>query len=229
MAKLTRLEFVQRVLARIDAENVTSTDETVESDQVLGLLNEAYEEFFEFPWPNLRTKGNLEVTSTAHEMKLPTDVLGIDWIRYNGKDLTWKEPLEMETLLDSRDTSLSNVDSNGALTDQDPTYWTTYDDATIIMDSYDGSLVSALATCQFSREPTPMTDDLDMPDLPSRLHPVLFDRVCALAFATLLNDFNNYKIYNDRYTQQYVKMKRWARRVNREDSTYGDDYSRQTR
>lgn len=229
MPKLTRLEIVQKVLSAIDSDNVTATDETVESEQVLELLDTVYNNILgTYTWPHLYTLDTLETTATAHEMRIPTDVQGIEWVRYNKNDIIYITPYEMVEMLDSRDTTQSDIDSNGAKNDQDPTYWTSDDDSIIKFDSYDGNLSSSLSQIYVIREPSAMTADTDYPDLPSRFHTVLVHGVIEEAFRTLVGDNQTAQIYQRKFRQGVAQMKRWARIINLDNTTYdsGIDYGR---
>lgn len=227
MAKLTTIQIVQRVLSAIDSDNVTSIADTVESEQVKDILDTVYDRLLDdFPWYHLKEYGTLEVTAVENEMKIPNTVMQVDSVRYNKKDVFYLTPEDMTKKLDSRDISLSNVDNLGAYTEQEPTYWTSVDDEKIILDSYDGTLVSSLTKCLFIRKPVVLTNDSDVPDMPDRLHTVLLDGVFEEAFRLLKGDLQGATVYQRKYLVGLGKAKRWARRINKKDSTYGEGYGR---
>lgn len=229
MAQLTTLQIVQRVLSMVDSENVSSIDETIESEQVKVLVDLVYESMLDdYPWNHLRENGTLEVTSTPNLMKIPDDVLRIDGdlIRYDKKNVWWISTENMTRTLDGRDTTASNVDSSGALTDRDPLYWTSYDDVNITFDSYDGSLVSALTNVELVKQPTTLSVDTDVPDLPDSLHTVLIYGVLEEAFRTLKGDDSNAERYRRKYLVGLSKAKRYAKKVDRKPSTNGVDFGR---
>lgn len=229
MAKLTALEFVQRTLSAIDEVEVDSINDDVISEQVFLLLKSCYEELInDYPWYHLREYGNLEVTTTANKMKIPDNVLTIDGelIRYNKKDVYYISPEEMNFKLDGRDTTLSNVDSNGAFNDKDPVYWTSEDDTYVVFDSYDSSLVSSLSRVRFIITPSDLTGDLSIPSLPDRLHTVLLYRLYEDAFRTLKGDEQTATRYGLKYKEGLFKAKRWARKLDREASTHTQNYAR---
>lgn len=229
MAKLTSLQYVQRALSKIDADNVSDISDTVESEQVKLLLDEAYENIIDdFPWFHLQEYGQLEVTATAHIMKIPDTVANIDGdlIRYNKLDVWYISPDKMIEILDGRDTTLSTVDSNGALNNRDPQYWTTEDDENIIFDSYDGTLAQALSQVRFIRKPASLTNNTDIPDIPDILHGVLLNRVLEETFRTLKGDEQSAQVYARKYIIGLAKAKRWARKLDRKVSTHGADYGR---
>lgn len=229
--RLTKLKIVQMVLSAIDSEDVSSISDTVESEQVAVLVDTIYDDLNgEFPWPHLRTEGVLEVTPVPHIMKLPQSVLTINNIYYRKEPVTYIEPEEMTTLLFDRDTTLTNVDSNGAYNDRDPQYWTSYNDTDIVFDSYNGSLVEALTYTDVYRTPTPMLNDNDYPDMPDRFHNIIFQGACADAMYSLKGDVTGFNIWRNRYKQNKAMMDRWAKRVNRQSSTGKNvDFGRKAR
>lgn len=232
--RLTKLKIVQMILSAIDSEDVSSITDTVEAEQVAVLVDTIYDDLNgEFPWPHLRTEGVLEVTTTPHIMKLPQEVLTINNVYYKGKHppVTYIEPEEMTQKLFSRNKSLPNVDGNGAYTDRDPRYWTSYNDRDIVFDSYTGAgLVEALTYTDVYRTPAPMLNDNDYPDMPDRFHNIIFQGACADAMYSLKGDVTGFNIWRNRYKQNKAMMDRWAKRVNRQSSTGKNvDFGRKAR
>ncbi len=220
MAKLTKLEIVQRILGAIDSDEVNSISDTVESEQVALLVDAAYDLIIaEQPWPHLRDFRNLEITTTSHLMKIPSGIATIDTLRYNKKHIAYLDPLNMKELLDGRDITLSNVDTNGALNDQEPTYWSSFDDEYIVFDSYDTSLVASYTQVDCYKIPPPMTSDTEYPDLPERFHQLVVFQAMADSFYTLKGDTAAYNIYRKRFKLGIINMQRWARIVNKQRST----------
>ena len=226
--RLTKLQLVQKVLSAIDSDNVNSISDTVESEQVGLIVDTIYDDLIgDFPWPYLRTNGVLEVTTTAHVMKIPDTVLTLNDVYYNKEMITYIDPVEMTDVLFNRDTTESNIDSNGAYTDRDPIYWTSYDDQNVTFDGYDTSLVSALSYTDYYRIPVPMSSDTDYPDLPARFHNIILYGAIADAFYDLKGDAQGFNIYNVRFKRYKAQLDRWAKRVNRQRATgYDVDFSR---
>ncbi len=225
--KYTLLDLVQKTLAYIDDFNVQTVGETEESEQVVQIVNTIYNDIImDFPWPHLHSLGTLSTTSTAHIMKLGTDVLGINWIRYDDRDVDYISPYDMQVKLDGRDTTLSTVDSNGALKDSRPHFWTSEDDFNIIFDSYDGSLASNETKVSIQSSVVALADNTDYPNLPERYHPTLLLGVIADANRVIKGD----NVQADRFERKYQKgianMRRWARRVNRKHNTMPLNYGR---
>jgi len=227
MARLTTLQIIQKALSAINSDNVSSISETVESEQVKDILDTVYDKLLDdFPWYHLREFGTLEVTSTAHQMKIPNTVMQVNFVRYNKKDITYIDPYDMLVMLDGRDTTLTEVDANGAVNNRDPRYWTSYDDENIIFDGYDSSLVSSLSKCEFIRKPSVLSSEGDIPDLPDRLHTVLLDGVFEMVFRLIAGDKQNAVTHQRKYIVGLAKAKRWARKVNKKNTSYGSSYGR---
>ena len=218
--RLTKLRIVQMVLSAIDSDDVTSISDTVESEQVGIIVDTIYDDINgEYPWAHLRELGNLEVTPTPNKMKIPEHVMTVNNIYYNKKLVEYILPEDMLAIIGGRDTTLDNVDITGAVTDTDPTYWSSMDDTYIVFDSYNVSLVSSLSNTDVYRMPNQMISDSEYPDLPERFHNVLFQGAVADAFYNLKGDTTGFNIYRNRYKKSKEKMDRWAKRVNRKVST----------
>lgn len=218
--KLTRLELVQRILSALDSENVTEVGTTTESEQVALILDTVYQEILSrFVWKNLYEKRSLELTATPNELKIPEDVLHIEWFRYNKQNVEYVDPMRMTEILDGRDPTDSDVDSVGALTNRDPYYWTTFDDQYVVVDSYNTQLVSNLSDCMCVIDPGKMTQDTDYPFLPPQFHHVLLYGAMAHAFAQLKGDDSLASRYGRLYLDGIASMKRWARKYNVKDTT----------
>ena len=227
MAISTALDYVQRALGLVDADNVSAISDSVEGDQIFGLLKNVYDELLDgFPWPHLKEFMQLQVTATKHIMRLPTDVVGFKSIRYNKNKITFLEPMELQDILDSRDTSLTNVDLNGAVNNRDPQFWSTIDDDNIFFDSYDVSLQASLSRIDAVRKPDNLVTDTDRPDIAERMEHVLRNMLFAEALRILKGDETRAAIYDKKVKTQMAKLKRWAKRHDRNSSWHGRDYGR---
>jgi hypothetical protein len=228
MAISTALDYVQRALSIIDADEVTTISETVEAGQVFDLLKNVYDELLDYyPWPHLNEFMVLVATNDDHIMSLPTDCVGFNNIRYNKKNVTYIEPMEMQALLDSRDTTLSSVDANGAITDRDPAFWSTIDDDNIIFDSYNVVLSGSLSLIDGVKKPSALLLGTDRPDIPERMESCLRNMLFAEALRILKGDESRALVYDRKVMSQMAKLKRWAKRHNKNVSWYGPSYGRQ--
>lgn len=219
--KLTRLQIVQRVLSVLNEDNITSIGESSVSVQVAAILDTLYTDIVsQFPWPFLNTTVNLESTSSSHIMRIPEDVFQVNWIRYNKKNIDYISYKEMVELLDSRDTDRDNVDSNGAITDMDPTYWTSIGEEEIVFDSYDGSLIPSKSLVEVVSIPDELINDDDYPVLPARFVPVLLWGVMSQSLLDLDGDDSMARFYERKFTSSLSQMKVWGRKIIASRTTF---------
>lgn len=230
MAKLTMLQLVQRTLSMVDADNVTTIGETVESEQVAEIVKIVYEDIMtDFPWYHKREYIQLEVTSTAHIMRMPGGLEQMldNTMYYDDQPVYWTIPENMNDRLTRMDKTLGNVDANGALNDTRPRYWSSFDDENVIFDAYDGSLVSAKTSVWAAIAPSTPSVDTDVPDMPHNLHIALQFGVLAEAFNTLKGDLGAGANYERKKIKKVAKAKRFGRRTGQEfDAGQNIDYAR---
>jgi len=167
MEKRTLLEMINDVAVSLDYETVNTISETPEAERISRIIRNEYSKFSDhFDWPHLKITTELvglsDVT-TPNFMQLPATVAIVDTIRY---DITetgdtnremqivtfYENPNDFLDLIYSRNTGDSNVTiyttSEGipiwTITDEAPTYCTTFDDDVIIFDAYNSSEDSTL-------------------------------------------------------------------------------------
>lgn len=166
----TLLKVVQDVLSSIDGDEVNSISETVESDSVTNIVESC---FLDIVNTSDRREIKKPFTLTAIGstkptlMERPSDIVSVDWIRYDIKDIDDDYPnmrdmayLSIEEFLSHiyglpRDLD-SSVYGSFSLTvdgsnitfyyrkDKQPEYYTTVDDTYIVFDSYDSDVESSL-------------------------------------------------------------------------------------
>lgn len=212
MSKLTFLELVQDILSDMNSDNVNSIADTVEADQVAKIVKTTYFKILSNKeWPHL--KGTLELTSSGSSIRpthflLPENLQRISTIRYNKiaagesnarwDDVIWMENDVFLTHIYSRNSSEATVttvqdyEDNRTLlilNDRAPTYWTSFDDEHIIMDSWDKAVESTLQAskiiCLGYRSPVWTWADAFIPDLPEKMFPYLLAEAKSTAFATI--------------------------------------------
>lgn len=220
MSELTGITVVQRVLSAINADNVNAVDESPEGEQVFALLQTVYEELLEeFPWHHKRELFSFEVTTISNQMRIPEKIVQLadkDVIYYNRKPVYWIEPREMERRLVTADQTLSNVDSNGAYTDKDPTYWSSFDDDNIVFDAYNGTLAESLSQAWGVSSPVDYTNPVLPLDMPEVLASALIWGVMEEAFRTIKGDETSATRYSTKAKKAKARAKRWARKTNKE-------------
>lgn len=209
MARMTLGEMVDDILSDLDSDPVTNYDDTVESQQVAQILKTTYFNIIDGrDWPHLYQHFRLVETgaSTPTHMTLANDVMNVNYIKYNVKELTgvkdkytemqWLSPKEFMNLLDLRDSSASNIDvitSNNIFfnihNDRPPNYYTTFDEDVIVFDAFDSAVETFLKTaknqCYGKIYPTVTLSDGMYFDLPTEAFSYLLNEAKSIAFLTL--------------------------------------------
>lgn len=212
--KYTLLDLVQTVLASIDADEVNGINDTVESRQAALLIRSVYMDLAaRSNLPEHYGIVNLEPSGDSDKpvlMSIPNDVDKILSIKYDKQTstdtITLFQDVEYLPLEDYLRNSLSlsddetNVDTmeitDGTHTftiqftnDMAPQYWTTYNDRTILFDSYDSDVDTTLQSSKtlcVARKVIPweVTNEF-IPDLDDAQFPLLLSESKALAWAEL--------------------------------------------
>lgn len=209
MARMTLLEMVQDILSDMDSDAVTSYTDTVESVQVAQILKTTYFNIIDGrDWPHLYQFFRLTETdaNTPTHMTLVNDVMNVDWIKYNVRNATdtkdryhkieWKSPEEFMMILDSRDSSATNIDvitSNNIFfnvyNDRAPSYFTTFDEDLIVFDAFDSGVETFLKTaknqCYGKVYPTVTLADGMYFDLPTEGFSYLLNESKSVVFLAL--------------------------------------------
>lgn len=231
--QLTFLKMVQRGLSALSSQSVSSAGDSVESEQVGVIVNRVYEEILaRRDWPFLRKSGYSLVTNTpsiAWEVELPSDCRTVEYIRYNEKDVHWLSPEDFRKQLDYRDSTVSWVNSSLIYTDRDPTYYTSVDEESIVLDAYDSTYATILPSLffiQYIRNPTSeLTNDSDIPEIPTVFHNVLMDGVLTYVYYELLGDVGKGDRYFSKYTKGLARMNVWARKFENNQPNYLSKYT----
>ena len=198
MAKLTLLNMTQNILSALDSDPVGSIDETVESVQVAELVKEAYFELVsQRDWPFLFVLGNLDGLGDVNnptKMKIPDTYNKIKWIKYNKQEVTYADPETFHTIISQRVTQAGVINSNGYVINQDPQYWTSYDDTYIIFDGYKQStevaLQSSKAVVYGTQQAAWSHIDTFIPNIPEKFFPTLLAEAKSQAFVNLKQQNN---------------------------------------
>lgn len=232
--KMTLLELTQSVLSAMDSDEISSIDDTAESMQVATVVKECYFDIIgSRDWPfmkTLTTLTGLGDTSNPTKMQMPDGMHKAIWIRYNKKAVTYMTPSAFKEMIDERDTDSDTVDANGYRTDQDPTYWTTYDDTYIIFDSYDSDTDSTLQTSKSSVfgvvVPTWTHEDDFTPTLPDKMFPMLLAEAKSTAFFNQKQMRNEREEMKARKGQTRFQREAWRAEDGENDPTSNVNYGR---
>lgn len=168
MAKMTLLEITQDILNDIDGDEVNSIDDTIESSQVAAIIRSTYQAMMSNRnWPHTRKLIQIEPSgdlSLPTHMTLQEDIKEISLVNYNKAKLVHGDRRIIEEVkyidqddflrvCNTRDNTQANyltvIDPISLVqltirTDTAPTYFTSFDDKTLIFDSYDKSVDDTL-------------------------------------------------------------------------------------
>ena len=217
MAKMTLLEMTQDILSDMDSDAVNSINTTAESLQVAQIIKTSYYSIidgkdypFLYEMFRMFTSGTLDRPT---HMNLPDTVIDLGWIKYNNrltstaKDLyqkiQYKTPEEFMEILDTRDSTATNikvvVDSTrygtstgvslNIFNDKHPQYFTSFDDESLVFDSYlatlENNLQNSQTQCWGKRSIAFTMEDSFTPDIPVQMFTYLLAEAKSAAFVVL--------------------------------------------
>lgn len=200
--KTTLLEMVQSILNDMDSEHVNSISDTVEAQQIASVVEDTYYNIIsarDIPEHNklLSLTAMSDSTKPTH-FRYPTNTKVIKRIDYNVgtvaeksfKEIFWVDPVTFLDRMDEDGLLVETYDGNIDIfvsTNYAPTYYTSFDDNFIIMDSYDSSVESTLQSSKTrafgSVYPTfSQIDDFE-PDLDENMLPLLLAEAKSTCFS----------------------------------------------
>lgn len=216
MSEYTNLDYVQTILSSLDSDEVNNISDTVESLQVVNIVKTVYNDMqarLDIPEHYTLFELNASGTSTKPTlMTRPSDIVSIEWVQYDVKDSTSTvaNPLYTTMVFKSLNEFLSDIDSfnvddvnvemfdhaigSDTITfkyknDKQPTYYTTFNDSTIIFDSYDALIDTTLqknkTRCYGRKDQTFTMTNTFVPFLDRDLSTLLLNEAKVLAFAEL--------------------------------------------
>jgi len=205
--KLSLLDIAQDIANDLDSDEFNSIDDTVESLQIAQIIKSTYFAMMSNRnWPHLNRAVQLIASTTTAlptHMKLAEEVKQLSFINYDKKRLdmdnknyvrmTWLEPDDFLRVLNNRRSDNANVDTiidtSGIelfiYNDKGPTYYTSFDDDTIVFDSYDSAVESTLQGSNVQAQafvmPQWSMSDSFIPDLPSEAFMALVEEAKSRA------------------------------------------------
>jgi hypothetical protein len=208
MASMTVLDMVQRILSDLESDEVNSISDSVESQEVADILRDTYFNIIDGKeWPHLKQFFQLEAATAARptHMSLPSNVVDVEYIKYDKQtstdtftkfmDVKYLTPLEFMNKLNVRQSDASTIDVVSDATgvnlniknDVAPTYYTSFDNDNIVMDSYDSAvdttnLQQSKVQAYGSIYPTWTHSDTFTPDLPQQAFSYLLNEAKSAAF-----------------------------------------------
>jgi hypothetical protein len=215
MASYTLLDYTQAILSSLDSETVNSYSDTVESIQVANIIKTVYNDIqsrVDLPEHYDLFELNASGDNTQPVlMTRPADVSSIEWIQYDKVLLGSSDPAYRDVYFVSLDEFLRRMNSlkttdttNGTFNltqpnsdtitfiyrnNKAPDYYTTFDDATIIFDSFDSAVDTTLQktkTRAYGKKDQAFTlNDTFVPFLDRDLSTLLLNEAKVLAFSEL--------------------------------------------
>lgn len=217
--RYTLLQMTQAILSSLDGDEVNSISDTTESLQIATIIKNSYYDIVSsLNLPEHKDLFELIPTnsSTPVVMTKPTDVTDIEWIKYNnfttdeGRDrfvdvlyMDLRDFLENAYSLDSTQDNIESCTIVTRPTDSFtlmyrnnafPRYYTTYDDNTVLFDSYmaseDSFLQKTKTQCYGQILPTWTQSDSFTPDLDPKQFTLLLNEAKSQAFIELKQTAN---------------------------------------
>jgi len=250
MAQRTVLELVQGILNEMGSDKVNSISDTIEAEDVAGILGQVYSEIVdEYSLPStqsLRALTGLGDTDLPNVMEIQDDAWNVKWIKYDCRldvsgnktyrDIIYMAPIDFVTLVNgqpSTDTTNYQVvqwDANVPLVINKykaPTYWTSFDDTLIVFDSYDSNVDSTLQSSKsiylVETRPVFTVDDDFLPDIPENLENLLYITALNRCMSTKTKELNPKTNQEENRLRVRGQRNKW--RQGRQEFT-GPDYGR---
>lgn len=245
--KKSLLDIVQSVLSDMDSDEVNSISDTIEAQQVADIVQITYEEIInDRKWPHLQELAQLMASGDSNfptYMTLDEKHQELLWVKYNKRKLSdtrdryaevlYQSPDEFLCQLNTRISSDSNTmtvtDPSGVVllikTNKAPTYWTSFDDETIIFDSYDSAVDSTLQTSKTQayvyKEAAFVMMDSAVPDLPAKAFPYLIAEVKSVASNALRQVANQKEEQRSRRQRTWLAREKWRQDGATRSPNYG--------
>lgn len=245
--KYTLLDMVQDILSDMDSDSVNSIWDTIESEQVATIVKSTFYSMLSTrDWPH--TKKLIQLTPSADpalptHMTVPSEVTRVVFINYDsakaGEDrrkyskVVWREPQEFLQLANQLDSTQDSVDiiqdSSGVelliRNNTYPTYYTSFDDETLIFNAYDKEVDDTLQNdkvqCQAYVTPPWLMEDSFVPDLPSEAFMALLEEAKSRAMFRLKQMEDPKAEEESRRQQRWLSRNAWKVKGGIKKPNYG--------
>tara|TARA_R110002020_G_scaffold245614_1_gene459334 strand:- start:3326 stop:4069 length:744 start_codon:yes stop_codon:yes gene_type:complete len=236
--KRNLLDMVQEIQSDLDLDEIESIDDTMESEQIVVILKATYYSMMSNRnWPHLRRSIQIEpysdVTKPTH-MKIQDEIKELCFLNYNKANasdtrkkyegIKYLQPDEFIHKTNQNDDSqptVTTVQDPGGVelfvrNDRAPTYYTSFDDSTLVFDSYDSGVDSSLQQSKVQAQayviPAWTSSDTFIPDLPDDAFTALVEEAKSRSSLRLR------QVADQKAEQESGKQNRWlarkARRVS---------------
>lgn len=233
--KRTLLDIVQEILSDMDSDEVDSIADTVESEQIATIVKSTYYAMVSNRlWPHLRRSIQInasgDVAKPTH-MTIQDEIKELSFINYNKakasdvdkkyEPITYLQPDQFIHKTNQEKSSQANVltvvDSGGidilVRNDKAPTYFTSFDDKTLIFDSFDSTVDTTLQNSKVQAQayvvPSWTHDDTFIPDLPDDAFIALVEEAKSRASMRLK------QVPDQKAEQESTRQNRWLARKAR--------------
>lgn len=208
---MTLIEMVRNIhLDLTDGEYIYTINENMLSTHITEIIKTSYFNLIDSrEWPHLLKSFQLTATSasTPTHMTLPSTKTNLHYVKYNRKPtgvgpnlftlIKFLPPQRFMNLVDARDDTLATVDiitdpsgiPINIINNTSPTYYTSFDEQSIIFDSYDVAvdtyLTAAKTQCYGMVYPTYTESDDFYFDLPPEMFNLILNDAKSTAYLTL--------------------------------------------
>ncbi len=204
-AKKSLLEIVQEILSDMDSEAVNGISETIEAQQVASVVESTY--FNIVSTRDIPEHYSLLKLTALSDSNFPTHFTIDDGVRqienlwydvstdgsFEYSEIHWLEPIEFLHRSDRLSSDFTSVDDKTAGTklrirnDRRPSYFTSFDDYHVVMDSYDSTADTTLQNSKVrawgKSIPTFTQSDSFVPDLDESMFPYLIAEAKSVCFS----------------------------------------------
>ena len=233
--KMTLLEIVYDILNDLDGDQVNSIDDTFESEQVAQIVKSTYFAMLSNRnWPH--TRQTIQILPSGDDalpthMNIQEDIKELCFINYNKvkdgetrklyKPVKYLYPDDFLRVVNRRNNDNSDIDVITDPTgvelliknDTAPTYYTSFDDETLVFDSYDVVVDSTLQQSKVQAQAyiMPQWSQVDdfIPDLPSEAFTALLEEAKSRAM------FKLKQVQDIKAEQEANRQQRWLSRKAR--------------
>lgn len=235
--KKSLLEIVQEIMSDLDSDDVNSISDSVEAGQVASIVETTYRNLIttrEIPeHQQLLKLTALSDTSFPTHFEYPTNTKSIEKVWYENADGDYQEvcfiePMEFLERTDDLQSDYETVtDKNGGTklrvgNTDDPTFYTTFDDKYIVMNSRDSvedtTLQESKVRAWGTIYPTFTQSDSFVPDLDASYFPYFIAEAKSAA-GSLLKGFSDPKV------EQAARRQKSFLQSNKHNSTRKNKWS----
>lgn len=243
----TLLEMVTDILSDMDSDSVNSIFDTAESEQVAQIVKSTYFSMLTTrDWPHLRETiqltPSLDLSKPTH-MYVPDDVTRMVFINYDCRRLgesrklyrrmNWREPDVFLQLTNQQDSTQDNVDvivdDSGVelliRNDIAPSYYTSFDDKTLVFNSYDSEVDDTLKNDKTQAQayvmPSWTMEDTFVPDLPTEAFIALLEEAKSRAMFKLKQMEDPKAEQESRRQQRWLSRNAWRVKGGIKKPNYG--------